>query len=255
MRSAGLTTARSIEPTSSWIRWPILGASCTPRGPSGRERSGTPGGQSDLACRTTSSRLRPHPSRVLDSGGLVRAVRATTPATGEHLGTRVARARRLMAIGGAEDKLGSARILRRFVAEAGGSRARGSSCAPPPRRWARRSSSCTTPCSGGSGRPTSSPPARAVAARPTRQRFSDSVARATGVFFTGGNQMKLSATIRGTRFGDAVVAAYQRGVVVGGTSAGASVVSEHMVGLRRLAGRTRSSGWSPRRRAWGCSRA
>jgi cyanophycinase len=42
--------------------------------------------------------------------------------------------------------------------------------------------------------------------------------------------MKLASTIRGTGFGDAVVAAYQRGILVGGTSAGASVVSEHMVG-------------------------
>ncbi len=50
------------------------------------------------------------------------------------------------------------------------------------------------------------------------------------MFFTGGNQMKLAAAIRGTRFGDAVVAAYERGVIVAGTSAGASVVSEHMVG-------------------------
>ena len=46
---------------------------------------------------------------------------------------------------------------------------------------------------------------------------------------TGGNQLILAAVIAGTRFGDAMRAAYDRGAVVGGTSAGASAVSEHMV--------------------------
>lgn len=46
---------------------------------------------------------------------------------------------------------------------------------------------------------------------------------------TGGNQLKLSATVDGTAFGEAVRAAHRRGVVVGGTSAGASVLSSHMV--------------------------
>ena len=52
---------------------------------------------------------------------------------------------------------------------------------------------------------------------------------ATGIFMTGGNQLKLSAIISGTPVGDAVVAAHERGVVVGGTSAGASIQSSHMV--------------------------
>jgi cyanophycinase len=52
---------------------------------------------------------------------------------------------------------------------------------------------------------------------------------ATGVFMTGGNQLKLSAIICGTPLGDAVVRAHQRGAVVAGTSAGASIQSSHMV--------------------------
>jgi cyanophycinase len=134
-----------------------------------------------------------------------------------------------MAIGGAEDKLGATRILRRFVAEAGGADARIVVCATASalgpeivelyeRLFAKLGV------------------AEVISARPRdrreadKQEYSDAVAWASGVFFTGGNQMKLSAAIRGTRFGDAVVAAYERGVLVGGTSAGASVVSEHMVG-------------------------
>ena len=134
-----------------------------------------------------------------------------------------------MAIGGAEDKLGQARVLRRFVAEAGGSEARIVVCA---------TASALGPeivdlyvqLLGKLG------VSQVISARPRDRReadtqeFVDAVEWATGVFFTGGNQMKLAAAIRGTRFGDAVVAAYDRGVVIGGTSAGASVVSEHMVG-------------------------
>ncbi len=137
--------------------------------------------------------------------------------------------RRLMAIGGAEDKLGATRILRRFVAEAGGEQARIVVCATASalgpeivelyeRTFTRLGV------------------AEVTSARPSDRREADKVAHvdaveaATGVFFTGGNQMKLAAAIRGTRFGDAVVDAYDRGMIVGGTSAGASVVSEHMVG-------------------------
>jgi cyanophycinase len=53
--------------------------------------------------------------------------------------------------------------------------------------------------------------------------------KATGIFMTGGNQLKLSAIICGTPVGDAVVRAHERGAVVGGTSAGASIQSSHMV--------------------------
>ena len=52
---------------------------------------------------------------------------------------------------------------------------------------------------------------------------------ATGIFMTGGNQLKLSAVIAGTAFGDAILAAHRRGATVGGTSAGASIQSSHMV--------------------------
>jgi cyanophycinase len=50
-----------------------------------------------------------------------------------------------------------------------------------------------------------------------------------GIFMTGGNQLKLSSLITGTPFGDAIHEAYQRGAAVAGTSAGASILAEHMV--------------------------
>jgi cyanophycinase len=46
---------------------------------------------------------------------------------------------------------------------------------------------------------------------------------------TGGNQLRLSMVVSGTRLGAALVDAHRRGVVVGGTSAGASALSAYMV--------------------------
>jgi cyanophycinase len=48
---------------------------------------------------------------------------------------------------------------------------------------------------------------------------------ATGVFLTGGNQLRLSSTIGGTLLADAVLDRFRHGAVVAGTSAGASAMS------------------------------
>jgi len=52
---------------------------------------------------------------------------------------------------------------------------------------------------------------------------------ATGVFLTGGNQLRLASTIGGTRLADAVLDRFRHGAVVAGTSAGASAMSSHMI--------------------------
>lgn len=59
----------------------------------------------------------------------------------------------------------------------------------------------------------------------------DLVENATGIFLTGGNQMRLSAIIGGTRFEQLVRERNAAGMVVAGTSAGASILSAHMVAL------------------------
>lgn len=53
--------------------------------------------------------------------------------------------------------------------------------------------------------------------------------RATAVFMTGGNQVKLATLVVGTGLGKAIVEANERGAVIAGTSAGASICSRHMV--------------------------
>ncbi len=134
----------------------------------------------------------------------------------------------LIAIGGAEDKLGRRAVLSEFVALAGGSDARiavvptASSLGPEIvevydalfRRLGAREVVGVRPHSRGD------------AEAPDVVALLDDV---TGIFMTGGNQLKLASIVSGTAFGDAIVAAHRRGVVVAGTSAGASIQSSHMV--------------------------
>jgi cyanophycinase len=52
---------------------------------------------------------------------------------------------------------------------------------------------------------------------------------ATGIFITGGNQLRLSTKLGGTRVEAAIKECWRQGAVVAGTSAGASILSSHMV--------------------------
>jgi cyanophycinase len=53
--------------------------------------------------------------------------------------------------------------------------------------------------------------------------------QASGIFFTGGNQLRLTTLLGGTPVAKLIRACNARGVTVGGTSAGASILSEHMI--------------------------
>lgn len=53
--------------------------------------------------------------------------------------------------------------------------------------------------------------------------------RSTGVFLTGGNQLRLATILGGTRVGRALREASGRGTHIAGTSAGAAFLSEHMI--------------------------
>lgn len=52
---------------------------------------------------------------------------------------------------------------------------------------------------------------------------------ATGIFMTGGDQLRLSTRLGGTPVAEAIRAANARGTHVAGTSAGAAFISEHMI--------------------------
>lgn len=134
----------------------------------------------------------------------------------------------LMIIGGAEDKLRRRTILEQFVAASGGADARiavvptASSLGPEVVQvydaLFRRE---------GAG--------EVFAVRPeTREdahdpALVDRLHSATGIFMTGGNQLRLSSTIGGTILADAIMDRFRDGAVVAGTSAGASAMSSHMI--------------------------
>jgi cyanophycinase len=65
------------------------------------------------------------------------------------------------------------------------------------------------------------------------QNRLDRLDRASGIFFTGGNQLRLSTLLGGTPVAQKIRALNAAGVHVGGTSAGASILSEHMIASGR----------------------
>jgi cyanophycinase len=146
----------------------------------------------------------------------------------------------LFAIGGAEDKLKRRTVLKEFVDSAGGHQARivviptASALGPD----VVDVYSALFAALGAAGVVGVRPETREDADDPA---FLEPLREATGIFMTGGNQLKLSSVVSGTAFGRAVTAAHARGATVGGTSAGASILAEHMIAFGR-------SGATPRQR-------
>lgn len=134
----------------------------------------------------------------------------------------------LCVIGGAEDRVGDRVVLREFVRLAGGSGARVAVLATASSLGEEIFDSYDEVFRGlGAGEVLRlRPETRAEADDPALAGCLDGV---DAVFMTGGNQVKLAGVVAGTAFGAALVSAYDRGALVGGTSAGASVVSEHMI--------------------------
>jgi cyanophycinase len=66
--------------------------------------------------------------------------------------------------------------------------------------------------------------------------------RATGIFITGGNQLRLSTILGGTPVARTIRRLNAGGVHVAGTSAGAAIVSEHMIAGGRSGSSPRESG-------------
>jgi cyanophycinase len=134
----------------------------------------------------------------------------------------------LFAIGGAEAKLRRRTVLEAFVAAAGGSDARIAVVSSA-------SSLGVEVVEVYRGVFTSLGAREVISLRPesrTQAQDPDLVeplGKVSAIFLTGGNQLKLSSLITGTPFGEAIQEAYQRGTLVGGTSAGASILAEHMI--------------------------
>ncbi|MEP6562791.1 MAG: cyanophycinase, partial [Nakamurella sp.] len=134
----------------------------------------------------------------------------------------------VMPIGGAEDKIGRMTVLREVARLAGGSSGRmvvisTASSLGDEITHAYLQLFATLGLSD------------VVGIRPeSRAQSADAglvaaVERATAVFMTGGNQVKLATLTVGTPLGAAILAAHRRGSLIAGTSAGASILSALMV--------------------------
>ena len=62
-----------------------------------------------------------------------------------------------------------------------------------------------------------------------RDRIIGKLKRATGIFITGGNQLRLSTILGGTPVAQLIRSLNAKGIHIAGTSAGAAIMSEHMI--------------------------
>lgn len=134
----------------------------------------------------------------------------------------------LLPIGGAEDRDGERAILALFVALSGGTAARIAvlpTASSVPNQVSEQYLDVFTALG-----------VESVTGVPIQQRRdADNPAlvaeldRATGLFVTGGDQLKLAALLGGTAFDARMAQRHAEGVVIAGTSAGASAMSRHMI--------------------------
>jgi cyanophycinase len=133
----------------------------------------------------------------------------------------------LLAIGGAEDKTRDRIILRRFVELSGGENAV-IAVIPTASRISDAGEQYRS-IFGDLG-------VKTIHVLDIRDRadandgeFVEMLEQSTGIFMTGGNQVRLARILGRTRSGDMISARNRQGVPVAGTSAGASVMSTVMV--------------------------
>ena len=138
----------------------------------------------------------------------------------------------VMLIGGAEDKFKSKTILARFASLAGGSEAH-VVVVSTASSLGDKATEMYGELFGGLG------VGRVTGLRPLDREQAEEpevvaeLADATGVFLTGGNQLRLSSVVGGTKLGAALFLAHDRGTVIAGTSAGASAIAAHMLAFGR----------------------
>jgi cyanophycinase len=134
----------------------------------------------------------------------------------------------IMLIGGAEDKLRGRQILKRFVKLAGGPEASIAIVATA-------SEISEQALQLYEGLFLELGVASVTGLRPQERPQADQpqaaaqLAQATGVFLTGGNQLRLTSIVAGTRLHQGLHLAHDRGAVIAGTSAGASALASHMM--------------------------
>jgi cyanophycinase len=136
--------------------------------------------------------------------------------------------RQLVIIGGAEDKDGDAQILREFVRRSGSTKAIiviMTAATELPREVGENYIRVFKRLGAQEVR---------IIDTETREDASSSTAleaisKATGIFFTGGDQARITSILKDTQIDAAIHQRYSEGVVVAGTSAGAAVMPDKMI--------------------------
>lgn len=134
----------------------------------------------------------------------------------------------LLIIGGNEDKHGECLILRKFIAMAGGREAKIAvitTATELPREVGDEYRSMFLELGAASA---------SILYIGNREAANDrhqagEIENASGIFFTGGDQLRLTSILGGSKVDIAIRDAYHRGTVIAGTSAGASVMSDTMI--------------------------
>jgi cyanophycinase len=133
----------------------------------------------------------------------------------------------IVPIGGAEDKEGRSIVLRKFLDVSGGDGSRiviiptASKLEDTGRKYEKLFKKL------GADEAKALPLERREDAE--KSEWLEYIERANGIFVTGGNQLRLTTILGGTPIAKAIRRANARGVAVGGTSAGAAILSEHMI--------------------------
>lgn len=134
----------------------------------------------------------------------------------------------LVIIGGAEDREGDCIVLREFIRRAGGVKS----------RIAVMTAATTRPREVGDDyiRVFERLGAESVEVVHTEDRKDSEreeslkiIEEATGIFFTGGDQVRIIESIKDTPLDELIHKRYQNGAVIGGTSAGAAMMPDQMI--------------------------
>ena len=134
----------------------------------------------------------------------------------------------LLIIGGKEDKQGDCLILRKFVAMADGRKARIAvitTASEQSDEVGAEYRDIFTDLGADSA---------AILSMASREAANDrqhvaEIEQASGIFFSGGDQLRLTSLLGGSKVDAAIRQAYLKGTVIAGTSAGASVMSDTMI--------------------------
>jgi len=135
---------------------------------------------------------------------------------------------RLLIIGGAEDKKGECKILKRFIQEAGGKESSVvvlTAATELPEQVGAEYKELFERLGAAQVKVLDIDERTAA----NQDGVVKDLERATGIFFTGGDQLRITGILGGTRLGRTLHRLYQRGVIIAGTSAGASAMSDTMI--------------------------